>query len=134
MKKKIYENFYNELTRNSNENIDDILNNSKDTKITKFKKIYEKRNKKIKKKKNEIINKQSCREYYDLEIYDNKIILKFKKIPKEKYDKEKLAFNIVDFCNSNKTNMNIKHKDKIFKINDKQDIIKFFKNISIKSL
>ena len=39
MKKKIYENFYNELTRNSNENINDILNTSKDTKIIKFKKI-----------------------------------------------------------------------------------------------
>ena len=45
MKKKTYENFYNELTKNSSENIDDVLNNSKDTKIIKFKKINEKRNK-----------------------------------------------------------------------------------------
>ena len=50
-------------------------------------------------------------------------------MPKEKYDKRKLAFDIVDYYNSNKTNMNIKHKDKIFKINDKQDIIEFLKNV-----
>ena len=79
--------------------------------------------------KNEIIYKQSCHEYYNLQIYDNKIILEFKKIPKEKYDKGKLAFDVVDFYNSNKINMNIKYKDKIFKINDEQDIIKFLKNI-----
>ena len=85
MKKKIYENFYNELTKNSNENINDILNTSKDTKIIKFKKIYEKRNKK---KKDEIIYKQSCHEYYDLEIYDNKIILKLKKYLKKNMIKE----------------------------------------------
>ena len=46
MKKKIYENFYNELTKNSNKNIEDILNNSKDTKIVKFKKYMKKEIKK----------------------------------------------------------------------------------------
>ena len=44
-----------------------------------------------------MIYKQSCHKCYDLEIYDNKIILIFKKIPKEKYDKGKLAFDIVEF-------------------------------------
>ena len=86
------------------------------------------------KKEDKIIHEQSCHEYYDLEIYDNKIILKFKKIPEEKYDKGKLAFDIIDFYNSNKSHMYIKHKDKIYKINNKQDIIRFLKNIQIKSL
>ena len=81
-KKKIYENFYNELTKNSNKNINDILNNSKDTKVVKFKKIYEKRNKKSKKKKDEMIYKQSCHKYYDHEIYDNKNNRELKKIVK----------------------------------------------------
>ena len=52
-----------------------------------------------------------------------------KDIPTDNYNKGKLCFKIVDIYVFNKIHMEIKYKENIYNINNKQDIINFFKKL-----
>ena len=64
-----------------------------------------------------------------MEIYDDKIIIYIKDIPTDNYNKSKLCFEIVDIYVFNKIYMEIKYKENIYNISNKQDIIIFFKKL-----
>ena len=49
--------------------------------------------------------KQTCNKNFDMETYDNKIIMDIKDIPTENYNKSKLCFEIVDIYVLNKIYM-----------------------------
>ena len=73
--------------------------------------------------------KQTCNKYFNMEIYDHKIIMYIKDIPTDNYNKSKLCFEIVDIYVFNKIYMEIKYKENIYNLSNKQDIIDFFKKL-----
>ena len=70
--------------------------------------------------------KQTFNKYFNMEIYDDKIIVYIKDIPTDNYNKSKLCFEIVDIYVFNKIYMEIKYKENIYNISNKQDIINIF--------
>ena len=76
-----------------------------------------------------LMYKQTCNKYFNMEIYDDKIITYIKDIPTDNYNKSKLCFEIVDIYVFNKIYMEIKYKGNIHNISNKQDIIIFFKKL-----
>ena len=76
--------------------------------------------------------KQTCNKNFNMETYDNKIIMDIKDIPTENYNKSKLCFEIIDIYVLNKIYMAIKYREDIYNINNKQDIINILKNCNIK--
>ena len=67
-----------------------------------------------------LVYKQTCNKYFNMEIWDNKIIVDIKDIPTDNYNKGKLCFEIVDIYIFNNLYMEIKYK---------QDITNFFKKL-----
>ena len=76
-----------------------------------------------------LVYKQTCNKYFNMEIYYDKIIIYIKDIPTDNYNKSKLCFEIVDIYVLNKIYMEIKYKENIYNISNKQDIINFFKKL-----
>ena len=76
-----------------------------------------------------LVYKQTCNKYFNIKIYDDKIIMYIKDIPTDNYNKSKLCFEIVDIYVFNKIYMEIKYKENIYNISNKQDIIIFFKKL-----
>ena len=76
-----------------------------------------------------LVYKQTCNKYFNMEIYNDKIIVDIKDIPTDNYNKSKLCFEIVDIYVFNKIYMEIKYKENIYNINNKQNIINFFKKL-----
>ena len=73
--------------------------------------------------------KQTCNKHFNMEIYNDKIIVDIKDIPTDNYNKAKLCFEIVDIYIFNNIYMEINYKENIYNINNKQDIINFFKKL-----
>ena len=76
-----------------------------------------------------LVYKHTCNKYFNMEIYDDKIIMYINDIPTDSYNKSKLCFEIVDIYVFNKIYMEIKYKENIYDISNKQDIINFFKKL-----
>ena len=79
-----------------------------------------------------LVYKQACNKNFNVEIYDDKIIVYIKDIPTDNYNKSKLCFEIVDIYVFDKIHIEIRYKENVYNINNKEDIIKFLKNCDIK--
>ena len=76
-----------------------------------------------------LVYKQACNKNFNVEIYDDKIIVDIKDIPTDNYNKSKLCFEIVDIYVFDEIYMEIRYNENVYNINNKEDIIKFFKKL-----
>ena len=69
---------------------------------------------------------ENCNKYYNVKYFENHIKIRILNIPNDKYDIENLYFEILEIFKLNKVDMIIEYLDKVYLINYKNDIKKFF--------
>ena len=72
---------------------------------------------------------ENCNIYYKVKYFDKYIKIIIINIPNNKYDIRNLYFEILERFKLNKVDMIIEYLDKLYLINDENDIKIFLKNI-----
>ena len=70
---------------------------------------------------------ENCNKYYNVKYFENYIKIRILNIPNNKYDIGNLYFEILEIFKLNKVDMIIEYLDKVYLINNKNCIKKFFK-------
>ena len=70
----------------------------------------------------------NCNKYYNVKYFENYIKIRIVNIPNNKYDIGNIYFEILEVFKLNKVDMIIEYFHKVYLINCKNDIKKFFQN------